>query len=100
MYSFRPHSGSGKIALVEGSQFGPGSLRARLVVDLAAAHRPAVIATLVHFNGSLQMRCRKALFQFVFGGRVALVVVICNCAKYLRFHLGNQQVRAVRLVTD
>jgi hypothetical protein len=51
----------GEIPLIECGEFRPRSLCSYLVVDLAAAHRPAVIAALVDLNLCLQMRCREGL---------------------------------------
>src|SRR3984957_1987774 len=88
----------GEVPFIECRQFGPCSLCACLVVDLAAAHRPAVIAALIDLNRCLQMRCREGLFELVLGRRIALVVVVCDRAKNLGLHLRNQQVRAIRFV--
>ena len=50
-----------KIALIQGEQFSPRSLGSRLVVDLAAPHRPAVIAAFVYFHCGFEMSCCESL---------------------------------------
>ena len=91
---------SGEGALVEGRQFGPGALGAGFVVDLAAAHGPAVVAALVDLDGGLEVGGGEGLLERVLGGGVALVVVVGDAAEDFGLHLRDQQVRAVGLVGD
>src|SRR4051794_16377908 len=65
-----------KIPLIKRQQFSPGPLRAFLVVDLATAHRPSMVAALVDLNRGLQVRRGKRFFELVLGRGVALVIVV------------------------
>src|SRR5665213_4335352 len=80
----------GEIAFVECEEFGPGAFGSGFVVDLAAAHRPTVIAAVVNLDRCGDMRCAKGGFESVLGGGIALVVVVGAAAT---FHGGG-------LVTD
>ena len=88
----------GEITFVECEEFGPGAFGSGFVVDLAAAHRPTVIAAVVNLDRCGEMRCGKGGFECALGGGIALVVVVGDRTENFGFHLRDEQVRTVGLV--
>src|ERR1035438_4969180 len=88
----------GETSFVQYEEFGPCAFGSGFVVDLAAAHRPTVIAAVVNLDRCGEMRCGEGGFECVLGGGIALVVVVGDRTQNFGFHLRDEQVRTVRLV--
>ena len=61
---------------VECEQFGPGTFGADFVVDLAATHRPTMVATIIDLDRRGEICCSESGFERILRDGIAFVVVV------------------------